>query len=106
MYYNRTESFLCNCGDVSHNMIFQLHDYNSDNEEDEHYPDDVELFIYIKLNQCYSFWKRVGNAIRYILNLTPSSGDYDGLLLKYEDVDRMQNILTEYRNRYNRNYDD
>lgn len=84
----KSELFICNCNSVGHNFIIQLDEYE----------DNFELVLSVHLNNYLTFWKRIYVAIRYIFGYTASDyGHYDCVLIKRDDVSRLQNLLKEFQ---------
>ena len=56
-----------------------------------------ELFVYTQLRSCDSFFKRCWYAVKYIFKKEMTYSHWDETLIKGEDVDKISNILTEYK---------
>ena len=87
--YLKRELFTCDCEDLSHQFVITKTD-------DLDFP---FITIEVKLNYNVSFWKRLVNAFRYLFKMTPPSrfGDYDEIILKKEDAERLQIVVDELR---------
>lgn len=84
----RTDLFVCKCGDVSHQLILST----LDTEDDE------KRIVYAAFHlDNYGFWNRVNNAVKYVLGIKHKDGDFDSLLLKVEDMDRLK-LFADYLN--------
>ena len=77
----RTEFFVCTCGDVSHQLVLNTLDTEKDEKR--------EVYAAFHLDN-YGFWNRVGNAARFVLGINRRDGDFDALLFKSEDLDRLK----------------
>lgn len=84
----RTDLFVCKCGDVSHQLILST----LDTKEDE------KRIVYAAFHlDNYGFWNRLKNAAKYVLGIKRKDGDFDNLLLKAEDMDRLK-LFADYLN--------
>lgn len=82
--YMSRELFVCDCEDISHQFV--VTDLN-----DEDWP---HISIEIKLNRNLGFWKRLGNAIRYVFGKGGSRfGDWDEILLNPNDAEKLQKVV-------------
>lgn len=77
----RTDLFVCKCGDVSHQLILNT----LETEEN----DKKEVYAAFHLEN-YGFWNRVNNAVRYVLGINPKGVAFDDLLFRPEDADRLK----------------
>jgi hypothetical protein len=85
--YDKNELFVCDCSDISHNMIFQLWDWGDEA------PD---LNVNVALNHYLPFHKRIWLAIRYVFGFQSRFGHYDTITIRREDLSRLRAILDEY----------
>lgn len=83
-----TEFFECVCGTDEHTIKFKLDAYD---------PNDVELYIFVFLNQYRSFFGRVWIAIKYLFGYKCRYGHWDCTIIKLEDVDRLIKLLESYK---------
>ena len=93
-HYDESEMFICDCSDVSHNIVFQLWDWQKDGKDD--FGECCELSLHVHLAAYPSFWKRIGLAVRYIFGYKSKYGDYDIMDIRYEDVPRIKAILDKF----------
>lgn len=87
----KTEFLDCGCGTQEHLLRFDLDSWGDG-------PPDFYASIY--LNQFRPWWKRIMPAVKYLLNLKPAScgfGHWDTWCLQYEDIPRLEALLTEFR---------
>jgi len=96
LHYDEIEVFVCDCSDVSHNIIFQLWDFGKDGDLGRPANTNCELTVHVPLNETNGFWKRVWLAIRYIFGYKSKYGHYDVMMIRYEDVPRMKAILDKF----------
>lgn len=84
----RTELFVCKCGDVSHQLILST----LETEKDE------KRVVYAAFHlDNYGFWNRVNNAVRYVLGINRKGVDLDDFLFKTEDIGRLK-CFADYLN--------
>lgn len=77
----RTELFVCKCGDVSHQLVLST----LETEKDE------ERVVYASFHlDNYGFWNRVKDATKYLLGINRKDGDFDDLLFKREDMGKLK----------------
>ncbi len=76
---DRTELFVCQCHDVSHQMILSTLD------------GEKEIYGTFHLDN-YGLWNRIKSAFGYIFGIERRDGDFDPMLFKPEDADRLQDI--------------
>ena len=79
----RNELFICSCGNVEHQIILSYFD-----DEPE-----GEVYCTIHLKPERSILKRIKNAIRYIFGHRSIYGDFDELIFKSEDADKLQKVV-------------
>ena len=79
----RTDLFICKCGDVSHQLI--LCTLETDKNE--------KRIVYA----AFYLWHRVKNAVKYVFGIKREDGDFDCLLFKAEDMDRLK-CFADYLN--------
>ena len=99
--YTENDVFLCQCEDPDHSILFRIWDWGKDDEPGtmKYAEDELELGIYVHLTDYPGFWKRLGNAIKYIFGHKTKFGDFDSFAVKGKDLDRMLNILNNYKSR-------
>ena len=100
MNYDESEIFICNCSDISHNIVFQLWDFGKDNKSLwRPASSNCELSIHVFLNDYPYFWKRVWLGIKYIFGYKSKFGYYDTVSFRYEDATRIKAILDKFTGR-------
>lgn len=82
---SKTEYFECTCMSHDHTLRF-LYD-----EKDGFICLDYHLIL------CGSLFKRLSYAFRYIFNMTPGESIWEEVLLEEEDLDRLINILSRFK---------
>lgn len=84
----RTDLFVCKCCDVSHQLILST----LETEENE------KRIVYAAYHlDNYGFWNRMKNAVKYVLAVNREDGDFDALLFKTKDMDRLK-LFADYLN--------
>ena len=77
----KTELFVCRCHDVSHQLVLET----LETEEDE------ERVVYGSFHIIHlEFWEKLKNATNYLFGRKRKDGDFDALLLRPEDADRLE----------------
>lgn len=84
----RTEFFVCKCGDVSHQLV--LGTFDTEKNETR------SVFAEFHLDN-WGFMRRIKNAARYVLGMERDGGDYDDLLFRQEDMGRLK-VFADYLN--------
>lgn len=82
------ELFICKCGNVEHQLIFS----HSDDK------DDKEIYLSVHLIPD-NFWRRIKNAVKYILGYRSRYGHFDEFILDPEDADKLQKVVTILKNK-------
>lgn len=76
----KTELFVCRCHDVSHQLVLET----LKTEEDE------EHVVYGCFHLVHlEFWDKLKSATKYLFGRKRKDGDFDALLLRPEDADRL-----------------
>ncbi len=76
----KTELFVCRCHDVSHQLVLET----LETEEDE------ERVVYGSFHLVHlEFWDKLKSATKYLFGRKRKDGDFDALLLRSEDADRL-----------------
>ena len=87
-HFDRNELFVCDCSDVSHNIIFQIWEW----------PDEpADLSVHVNLTLYPSFWKRIKLGIRYIFGYKSRFGQYDVFSIRENDIERLQKLLSDFK---------
>ena len=77
----KTELFVCRCHDVSHQLVLET----LETEEDE-----VRV-VYGCFHLVHlEFWDKLKSATKYLFGRKRKDGDFDALLLRPEDADRLE----------------
>ena len=79
----RRETLICQCNSEEHQFSFVWF-------EDEH--GKGEVFMEIHLTP-HTLWGRLKNAIKYIFGHRSVYGDFDEVILKKEDVHKLEKIV-------------
>ena len=80
-YMEKTELFVCRCHDVSHQLVLET----IETEEDE------ERVVYGCFHLVHlELWDKLKSAIKYLFGRKRKDGDFDALLLRPEDADRLE----------------
>lgn len=77
-----TELFLCQCHNVSHQLILSTIDGTN--------PRTVYCSFHL---DNYGLWNRIKSAILYLVGKDRKNGDFDGMLIKPEDSERLSLFL-------------
>ena len=80
-FMEKTEFFVCKCHDVSHQLVLETLE-TEENEEHVVYG----CFHIVHLE----FWEKLKCAMKYIFGRKCKDGDFDALLLRHEDSDRLE----------------
>ena len=80
-FMEKTEFFVCKCHDVSHQLVLETLE-TEENEEHVVYG----CFHIVHLE----FWEKLKCAMKYIFGRKCKDGDFDALLLRPEDADRLE----------------
>jgi len=82
-----TEFFECDCGGDEHTLRFTLD------------KKDNSLYTTIFLNQYRPWYSRFWVAIKYIFGYKSKYGHWDVWILRYEDAERLQTMLSALEDR-------
>ena len=77
----KTEFFVCKCHDVSHQLVLETLDTK---EDEEHVVYGCFHIVHLE------FWEKLKCAMKYIFGRKCKDGDFDALLLRPEDADRLE----------------
>lgn len=79
---DRTELFLCQCHDVSHQLVLSTFD------------DDDEKNVYCSFHlDNYGLWRRIKSACLYLFGNERKDGDFDPMIMRPEDSERLSFFL-------------
>ena len=79
---DRTELFLCQCHDVSHQLILST------------IADTDSKTVYCSFHlDNYGLWNRIKTALLYLLGKDRKDGDFDCMLVNPEDAERLSSFL-------------
>lgn len=77
------ETLICQCNSIEHQISFSwIEDKDLEGE----------VYMEIHLSQL-SFWKRLKHGIKYIFGYRCMYGDFDEVILKKEDVNKLERIV-------------
>jgi hypothetical protein len=79
------ESFVCACHDKEHQLIVEV-------DEDTN-----EIIVSTHLVNNIGFFKRLGYIFRYILGKPTRYGHWDNIIIKQEDIPRLEAIIEEVK---------
>lgn len=79
---DRTELFLCQCHDVSHQLILSTIDD----------ADPRTVYCSFHLDN-YGLWNRIKTAFLYLIGKERKDGDFDCMLIRPEDAERLSSFL-------------
>lgn len=77
------ETLICQCGSIEHQISFIW-------IEDEDSDGDVYMEIHLT---PFSFWERLKHGIKYIFGHRCIYGDFDGVILRKEDANKLERIV-------------
>ena len=85
------ELMLCQCGDPAHQLILSYDDT----------PDEPCVYVSIHLSKESNFFKRLWRGLKYIFsNQRSIYGDFDEILLRPEDANKLQKAVDILTNCY------
>lgn len=84
---NIRETFHCQCSGLDHMMVIDLFTFPEYNEK--------EIYIHLELDTTLPIYKRIFNALRYILGYTGGS-IWSCTLIKNEDLIRVKDLIRKY----------
>ena len=80
-FMEKTEFFICRCHDVSHQMVLGTLEPTEDEER----------VVYGSFHLVHlEFWDKLKSATKYLFGRKRKDGDFDALLLRHEDADRLE----------------
>lgn len=85
----QTELFQCECYSPEHSLTFTLWDYGKN---------DVELYVNVHLLSP-NFFKRIWIALKYVFGYKCQYGNFDEMLFKREDADRLIQLLQTFKDK-------
>lgn len=88
--------FECECHSTEHMVRFVVDPGHLPQKEDK-YGWPPELYTEIQMIQWRPWYKRLWVAIKYLFGYRSTYGHWDCWILKDEDADKLQNVLTEYK---------
>jgi hypothetical protein len=80
--------FECECHSPEHRLVFTLGSYPTDAPE---------LWTDVYIRNYRNVFKRIWVALKYICKRSNKYGHFDGFIMHYEDTDKMQMLLDEYK---------
>ena len=81
------ETLICQCSSMEHQISFSWVEYEGLESELE-----GEVYMEVHLKPL-SFWQRLKNGIKYIFGHRSVYGDFDEVILKKEDVHKLEKIV-------------
>ena len=83
--YENIELMLCQCSSCEHQAIFEWHE------------DDNNVYMVVHLASSKGFWARCWHALKYMFGYRCCYGDFDEVILKKEDADKLQKVVDHLR---------
>lgn len=87
-HFEFQELFICECHDPSHQFIICADPLTSE------YP---EVYVTVHLNRDCNIFKRIWTSLNYIFGMRSILGDFDEVIIKPEDADRLQDVVDYLR---------
>lgn len=84
----KNELFVCECECLEHSLVLKIDDYEGWMPS---------AFVCVHLSQVGGFLKRLKRAFHYVIGRKSPYGDYVEFMLKFDDVDRLIDILMKYK---------
>ena len=78
------ELFICQCGDPSHQFIITA---DTDNTKG------ACAFVSVHLNREHNIFKRMWTAIKYVFGRRSIHGDFDEVIIKPNDAEKLQKVV-------------
>jgi len=98
--YTESDLFLCDCGSIEHQIVFQVYDYSEGLTPDELTKWPIEerqaMSMSVFLNQYRGFFKRLWVAVKYVFGYKCRYGHFDCVILETKDAERMIKGLQGY----------
>ena len=79
------EIFICDCYSLEHQVIFWYDD------------EDSSLYCQPHLTTHRNFFKRLWRGLKYAFGYKSRFGDWDSVIFKDEDLNRLRNYLNKYK---------
>jgi len=80
------KTFICSCNSLEHQLSFWYDDeYN-------------ELYTEVHLYTYKNIFKRIISAIKYVFGYKSKYGDWDSIIFKNDDVEKLKNYLNNLNN--------
>lgn len=83
-YFEFQELFICECHDTSHQFIISADPLTVE------FP---EVYVSIHLNRDHNIFRRMWTAMKYVFGMRSTLGDFDEVIIKPEDADRLQGVV-------------
>jgi hypothetical protein len=80
--------FECQCSDFNHIFRFVFD------------PEDGEMWLEVHLNHYKPWYKRLVIAFRYFFKRVEAYGHYDVTMIREEDLNKLQNLLTTVKSNH------
>lgn len=93
---NVQELLICQCGDPAHQLIFS---YDEGVDENGKIAKELEMvYVSVHLVPESNFFKRLWRGIKYVfLRQRSIYGDFDEIILRPEDADKLQKVVEYLR---------
>lgn len=88
--------FLCQCGSLEHQFVFQIYDFGDDEWLEDNPEENVVCSLGIFLPDL-CFWDRLKRGLLYIFGYKSRFGHFDSADLSDSDAQRMIEGLTKFR---------
>lgn len=97
-YNTLTDTFVCNCGSLEHQFVFQIYDFGDDDWLEDDPEENVLCSLAVYLPDV-PLWTRIKNAVKYVFGYKCRFGHFDSADIKDADVERLIKGLTQFRER-------
>lgn len=84
-FKEQRETLICQCNSIEHQISFNWVEY-------ENLELKGEVYMEIHLSKL-SFWDRLKHGIKYIFGYRCMFGDFDEIILKKEDVNKLEKVV-------------
>ena len=97
-YNPRNDIFVCSCGSLEHQFVFQIYDFGDDEWLEQDPEENVMCSLAVFLNEG-SFWRRLKKGLAYIFGHKSRYGHFDSADINDRDAARLIEGLTAFRNK-------
>lgn len=81
---------ICNCGDVSHQLIISTFEFKNSKAEDR-----IDCFIQVHLTK-FGFFERIKHAIKYIFGFQCKFGAFDEIVIDENNAQKIKESMEYY----------